>query len=171
MSQVSDHTEVYRDGTTVRTTNYDDGRQPRVVVTHPPGELADLTARVTALEAVLVSLIPPLPTGTAPPTIDALGAKQVGAIYVGQQITWTDGNVWECVRGPLNSNATPATYPQGWAQKTGLPPVVAPWSPAAVVYKVGDLASYTGSTYRCIQAHTSQAGWTPAAVPALWAKQ
>jgi hypothetical protein len=37
-----------------------------------------------------------------------------------------------------------------------------------VSYKIGDEVTYQGKTYRCIQAHTSQAGWTPLAVPALW---
>jgi len=39
---------------------------------------------------------------------------------------------------------------------------------AGVSYAVGDEAAYEGTTYRCLQAHTSQAGWTPVAVPALW---
>jgi hypothetical protein len=33
---------------------------------------------------------------------------------------------------------------------------------------VGDLRTYEGITYVCIQAHTTQAGWTPPVVPALW---
>lgn len=32
----------------------------------------------------------------------------------------------------------------------------------------GDVVTYLGATYRCLQSHTSQAGWTPSAVPALW---
>jgi hypothetical protein len=43
--------------------------------------------------------------------------------------------------------------------------------PAWVVnhaYKVGDRVSYAGHNYQCLQAHTSQADWTPPAVPALW---
>lgn len=37
-------------------------------------------------------------------------------------------------------------------------------------YKLNDRASYNGLVYRCIQSHTSQADWTPDAVPALWAR-
>lgn len=39
-----------------------------------------------------------------------------------------------------------------------------------VAYKVNDIVIYqpNGLTYKCLQAHTSQAGWTPPAVPALW---
>ena len=33
----------------------------------------------------------------------------------------------------------------------------------------GNLVTYSGTVYRCLQAHTSQAGWTPTAVASLWA--
>lgn len=45
--------------------------------------------------------------------------------------------------------------------------------PAWVVgkaYDVNDRAQYNGTLYKCVQAHTSQADWTPDAVPALWVK-
>lgn len=44
--------------------------------------------------------------------------------------------------------------------------------PAWVVgkaYAVSDRAQYNGTLYKCIQAHTSQADWTPDKTPALWA--
>ena len=31
-----------------------------------------------------------------------------------------------------------------------------------------DLRRYSGALYKCIQAHTTQADWTPPIVPALW---
>jgi peptidoglycan/xylan/chitin deacetylase (PgdA/CDA1 family) len=37
-----------------------------------------------------------------------------------------------------------------------------------VSYKTGDLVSYGGSVYVCIQSHTSEPGWTPDVVAALW---
>jgi len=37
------------------------------------------------------------------------------------------------------------------------------------VYKVGEVVAFDGVLYRCVQAHTSQADWTPDKVPALWA--
>ena len=43
--------------------------------------------------------------------------------------------------------------------------------PAWVVgkaYAVNDRAQYNGTLYKCIQAHTSQADWTPDATQALW---
>ena len=39
-----------------------------------------------------------------------------------------------------------------------------------VAYAVGAEVTYLGLRYRCLQAHTSQAGWTPVAVPALWTR-
>lgn len=38
-------------------------------------------------------------------------------------------------------------------------------------YAVGQLASYNGVDYKCIQAHTSLVGWEPPNVPALWNPQ
>ena len=35
-------------------------------------------------------------------------------------------------------------------------------------YAVGNLRTYDGVLYKCVQAHTSQADWTPDVVPALW---
>ena len=35
-------------------------------------------------------------------------------------------------------------------------------------YAVSDRAQYNGTLYKCIQAHTSQADWTPDKTPALF---
>ena len=35
-------------------------------------------------------------------------------------------------------------------------------------YAVGDRVQHGGTLYKCVQAHTSQADWTPDATPALW---
>ena len=35
-------------------------------------------------------------------------------------------------------------------------------------YAVSDRAQYNGALYKCVQAHTSQADWTPDVTPALW---
>lgn len=40
-----------------------------------------------------------------------------------------------------------------------------------VAYKVNDIVTYQGSTYKCRQAHTSISTWYPSVVPALWQKQ
>ena len=35
-------------------------------------------------------------------------------------------------------------------------------------YEVGDRIRYNDTLYKCVQAHTSQAQWTPDITPALW---
>ena len=37
-------------------------------------------------------------------------------------------------------------------------------------YAVGDRVQYNELLYRCVQAHTSQADWTPDVTPALWVR-
>ncbi|NYD48711.1 streptogrisin C [Actinomadura luteofluorescens] len=39
---------------------------------------------------------------------------------------------------------------------------------AGTVYQVGDVVTYNGVGYKCIQSHQAQPGWTPENVPALW---
>ena len=41
---------------------------------------------------------------------------------------------------------------------------------ANVAVQVGDVFTYKGSLWRCIQAHTTQGGWQPDKAPALWHK-
>src|SRR5229473_1797439 len=41
------------------------------------------------------------------------------------------------------------------------------WAPNTS-YSVGALVMFNGVEYKCIQAHTSQVGWEPPNVPALW---
>ena len=43
-----------------------------------------------------------------------------------------------------------------------------PWSGMMANYQAGDTVDYNGRQYRVIQAHTSQANWTPEMVPALF---
>lgn len=43
------------------------------------------------------------------------------------------------------------------------------WKPNTE-YGVGDRRRHDGLLYRCVQAHTSQDGWTPDITPALWTR-
>lgn len=45
-----------------------------------------------------------------------------------------------------------------------------PWAPNTA-YAANDLVTYGGSTYKCVQGHTSLTGWEPPNVPALWTLQ
>lgn len=40
---------------------------------------------------------------------------------------------------------------------------------AGTAYKIGDIVQYSGALYKIVQAHTSQADWTPKLTPALFA--
>ena len=44
------------------------------------------------------------------------------------------------------------------------------WSADSVQYKVDDVVNHAGHLYRCEQAHTSQADWTPDASASLWSQ-
>ena len=39
---------------------------------------------------------------------------------------------------------------------------------AGTAYAIGDRREYADKLWRCLQAHTSQDGWEPEKVPALW---
>lgn len=47
------------------------------------------------------------------------------------------------------------------------PMLFLPWE-ADTKYAVCDRRRHDGKVYKCLQAHTSQVGWEPPAVPALW---
>ena len=42
-----------------------------------------------------------------------------------------------------------------------------PWE-SGINYAVGDRRRFSNALYKCAQAHTSQTGWEPPNVPALW---
>lgn len=44
------------------------------------------------------------------------------------------------------------------------------WDGNGIVYNIGDRVLYNSMLYKCLQAHTSQATWTPTDAPSLWAK-
>lgn len=45
-----------------------------------------------------------------------------------------------------------------------------PWNGDGIAYAVGYKVLYTDILYKCLQAHSSQADWTPGAASSLWAK-
>lgn len=55
----------------------------------------------------------------------------------------------------------------GLPDGSGGPPPASDWA-AGVAYAVDDVVKYQLGTYVCLQAHTSQVGWEPPNVPALW---
>jgi hypothetical protein len=89
-------------------------------------------------------------------------AWPLGAKVLHSGFTWESlvaNNVWQ--PGAVGTETL-------WRNLTP-PPATTEWK-AGVQYKVGDVVTYQGSSYRVLQAHTSQAGWTPPVVPALFLK-
>lgn len=77
------------------------------------------------------------------------------------------GKIYEAVQAHVTqADWTPVAAPALWREVVEPPPTGA-WA-VGVAYNIGDEVTYNGHTYKCLQAHTSQAGWTPSAVPALW---
>ena len=132
---------------------------------------------------------PPPPSGNpgscTAATWDAATAYTGGAVvsYNGHQYTakwWTQGeqpdthsgqyDVWKD-NGACSGGGTPSTPPPGGTPTPTPTPTgtghYAAWQ-AGHAYAVGDLVSYAGHDYKCLQAHTSQTGWEPPNVPALW---
>ena len=73
---------------------------------------------------------------------------------------------------------TPTPTPRPGARVTPTPAPTATPTPGGVpawqpwtAYATGSFVTYNGVTYRCIQGHTSQPGWEPPIVPALWGPQ
>jgi hypothetical protein len=68
------------------------------------------------------------------------------------------------------ATATPTNTPRATATATATTGGAAAWAPN-VSYVVGNLVTYGGATYRCIQSHTSLVGWEPPNTPSLWTLQ
>ena len=70
------------------------------------------------------------------------------------------------VTSTLTRTNTPAVTPT----RTNTPGGISAWAPW-MAYTTGQLVTYNGAVYKCLQGHTSQPGWEPPNVPALWALQ
>ncbi len=96
------------------------------------------------------------------------GYLKVGTLQGGSVIVPSGATVMDVYLQHANSGASyamdvvlPTTPPN--------PPGGTTWTEGAS-YTVGQIVSYQGRQYRCLQAHTAYvgAGWTPAASPTLW---
>ncbi|MFI8437137.1 carbohydrate-binding protein [Streptomyces sp. NPDC079020] len=106
-----------------------------------------------------------------------------GSFITGSQAQGvTSGGSGNCSQGgttyfqPLN----PALQAYGLTLVTSGTPTDPPTDPtdpptepggtwaAGTTYAAGATVTYGGSTYRCLQGHQAQPGWTPPNVPALW---
>lgn len=90
-----------------------------------------------------------------------------------------DGRIWEVIEEeaetqPESTEEPEATQPEatkpeeaGETSPEPAAPEVPEWQPNINV-KPGERYTFQGDTYEVIQGHTTQAGWEPPAVPALW---
>ncbi|MFB7816551.1 glycosyl hydrolase family 18 protein [Paenibacillus chitinolyticus] len=65
-------------------------------------------------------------------------------------------------------NPSPSPSPNPSPTPSPSPGTGAPAWQAGTAYKVGDLVSYNGKTYKALAAHTALVGWEPATTPTLW---
>lgn len=137
-----------------------DEQAKRATIANAPQQISAINSKVLAAQGVSDGSAWVQPT-------DASNAYPIG---------WTvtyNGKTWQS-RIAANTTtpgdpADPQNY-RWWQDMTPPPPTTGTpaWSGAGVAYAIGDKVTYNGSTYQCLQAHTSQPDWTPDATPALW---
>ena len=118
----------------------------------------------SALEALQILKSPPKGAEWRP------AGEATTAYTLGWTVTRL-GKLWESL---IPNNVTmPGDPADGQSYRWWKDLTVAPtgaWDGNGHVYKVGDPnVTYLGKTYKVLQSHTSQPGWTPVAVPSLWA--
>ncbi|MBG0829183.1 alpha-lytic protease prodomain-containing protein [Planomonospora sp. ID67723] len=121
-------------------------------------------------------------TGVTRTTVCAEPGDSGGSYISGDQAQGvTSGGSGNCSSGgttyhqPVNEilsayGLTLAVAGGGPGEPTPTPTVTQPggtWAPNTA-YAAGSQVTYGGATYRCLQGHTSQSGWEPPNVPALW---
>lgn len=82
-----------------------------------------------------------------------------------------DGRIWEILETeePEETPDEPETPEASETEEAPEQPDTPAWKPGIAV-SPGQKYTYNGNTYEVVQGHTTQAGWEPSAVPALWKK-
>jgi hypothetical protein len=108
-----------------------------------------------------------LPTGSADawPALDPDTSAPMIVSHNGSfwKNTHGDGNVWE----PGSVGIGDTIWLEVDANGDPIVPEAGVWA-AGVAYVIDDQVTYLTVAYSCLQAHTSQVGWEPPNVPALW---
>ena len=137
---------------------------------------AALRLRIERLERAVFGAASPDPDGPGDPSVKSWD-EWGGVVPAGGLLLDVDGVVYRNVTDvplttpPSGFPGVPARWSHLWLPVLGEPDEpgadAEPWA-AGVAYEVGDSVTYQGTAYTCLQAHTSQVGWEPDAVPALW---
>ncbi len=91
------------------------------------------------------------------------GAK----VKPGDVLAW-DGTLVEVIQGhTTQADWTPDKVPALF--KVHRTPEMTAWV-AGITVAAGERFTFGGATWECVQAHTTQKGWEPDKVPALWKK-
>ena len=102
----------------------------------------------------------PCPGGGVSPNCSGLGGAALDFTKAFTGGT-TGGTTPPTTRPPTTATTRPPTTP------TTAPPGATTWVPGHA-YRVGDVVTYSGVSYRCLQAHSSIVTWEPPNTPALW---
>lgn len=145
-----------------------------LLTTNENHTLSSVLDRLARIEAKLWPPDPDTPDTTGAPTF-----SELGWVWPAGTILADGGKLWRNMAGvPLTTPpsgfpgdpaawmhlfvaVSPATTPEP-------EPTIPAWDGAGRAYSVGDKVTYLDATYVCRQAHVSQPGWTPTALPALW---
>ncbi|WP_286014137.1 MULTISPECIES: lytic polysaccharide monooxygenase [Nocardia] len=119
------------------------------------------------------------PGQTATHTVNLSGLSGRQKLIGIWNIADTPNAFYSCVDIQIGSgpNPTTTTNPPTTTPPTTTPPTTTTnpnpggqqWK-SGTTYATGDVVTYDGARYRCLQPHTAQDGWTPPSTPALWQK-
>lgn len=150
-------------GAIVETRSFTTSEQAKIQAEkNAASRLSDLESRVSALEKLLVGQIPDPPSASTPVWKAPCPPNAV--------VRWPNASSprYRNVSGAFLV-ANPTVYPIGYVN-LDVTQVPAWTATPPTAYAVGNQVTYLGSTWQCLQAHTSQVGWAPGLAPSLWVK-
>ncbi|MGW7583795.1 carbohydrate-binding protein, partial [Kitasatospora sp. NPDC054768] len=107
-----------------------------------------------------------LPTGvTASLNPSTVQAGSSATLTLNASATTANGTYQITVTGTAGTTTHTAQYSLTVGKDSPNPGGT--WT-AGTTYQAGDIVTYNGVGYRCLQGHTAQVGWEPPNVPALW---
>ena len=132
------------------------------VVAYVQGELPDVESRLSGRFDAVANP----ETGTGKPWAQQYPVWRAGVAYSVNDTVNYQGTAYVVIQAHTSQvDWIPPLVPALF--NVNQDPADPEWA-AGVQYGIGDLVNYQGTQYECIQAHTSQVGWEPTNLPALW---